>query len=83
MSKEQMIEIADRADMIVRGYAFTRQGEYIRIVNLNKNGHAMVISNKGKMLETNMDPIEQEIVLDIWNTDSDFMEDCDAEVLSK
>jgi hypothetical protein len=83
MSKEQMIEIADRADMIVRGYAFTRQGEYIKIVNLNKNGHAMVISNKGKMLETNMDPIEQEIVLDIWNTDSDFMEDCDAEVLSK
>lgn len=28
-------EIADKADMIINGYAFTREGEYVRILNLN------------------------------------------------
>ena len=37
--------------------------------------HAMVISNQGKMLETNMDPIEQALVLKIWANDSQFMEE--------
>ena len=27
-------DIADKADMIINGYAFTRDGEYIRILNL-------------------------------------------------
>ena len=28
-------DIADKADMIINGYAFTRDGEYIRILNLS------------------------------------------------
>lgn len=28
-------EIADKADMIINGYAFTREGEYVRVLNLN------------------------------------------------
>lgn len=28
-------EIADRADMIINGYAFTKAGEYVRVLNLN------------------------------------------------
>ena len=28
-------EIADKADMIVNGYAFTKDGEYVRVLNLD------------------------------------------------
>ena len=37
-------EIADKADMIVNGYAFTRDGEYIRVLNLDYLNHAAVIA---------------------------------------
>ncbi len=33
---EKIKEIADRADMIVNGYAFTRENDQIRILNLNE-----------------------------------------------
>ena len=35
--------IADRADMIINGYAFTKDEEYIRVLNLNYLNHAAVI----------------------------------------
>ena len=74
MPEKELISIADTADMIVKGYAFTRKGETISILNLNRPMCAMVIDPKGKMLESSMDPIEQAIVLKIWETDSEFME---------
>ena len=67
-------EIADKADMIIRGYAFTRDGDFIRVFNLNDRESSMVISPAGRMLETNMDEIEQALVLDIWKKDSIYME---------
>ncbi len=74
MSEEELKIIADKADMIVKWYAFTRKDDFISILNLKHPDHAMLISNQGKMLETNMDPIEQNIVLKIWESDSQFME---------
>ena len=71
-------EIADKADMIVNGYAFTRENDQIRILNLNNLDKALVISEDGKVLETTMDDIEIRIVLDYWNSDREFMEDEDA-----
>ena len=71
-------EIADKADMIVNGYAFTRENDQIRILNLNNLDKALVISADGKVLETTMDDIEIRIVLDYWNSDREFMEDEDA-----
>lgn len=71
-------EIADRADMIVDGYAFTRENNRIRILNLNNPDKALVISEDGKVLETTMDDIEISIVLDYWNSDREFMEDENA-----
>ena len=60
MPEDKKWEIADAADMIVSGFAFKRCGETIQIVNLNKNEpHVMIISPSGKMLESSMDPIEQ------------------------
>lgn len=57
-------EIADKADMIINGYAFTKDGDYIRVLNLNCVNHAAVILN-GKIVETNMDDIENQIVMDL------------------
>ena len=36
-------KIADVADMIINGYAYTQEGKYIRMLNLNKPNHAAVI----------------------------------------
>lgn len=67
-------DIADKADMIINGYAFTRDGEYIRILNLEHANHAAVIFNN-RIIETNMDDIEARIVLDYYNNNKQFMED--------
>ena len=75
---DKIREIADKADMIVNGYAFTRENDQIRILNLNNLDKALVISADGKVLETTMDDIEIRIVLDYWNSDREFMEDEDA-----
>lgn len=75
---DKIKEIADHADMIVSGYAFTRENDQIRILNLNDTEKAMVISEDGNVLETTMDDIEIRIVLDYWETDRQFMEDKDA-----
>lgn len=66
-------DIADKADMIINGYAFTRDGEYIRILNLEHVNHAAVVFNN-KIIETNMDDIEARIVLDYYNNNKQFME---------
>lgn len=75
---DKIKEIADKADMIVNGYAFTRENNQIRILNLNNLEKALVISEDGKVLETTMDDIEIRIVLDHWNSDCEFMENEDA-----
>lgn len=75
---DKIKEIADRADMIVCGYAFTRENGQIRILNLNNTEKALVISEEGKVLETTMDDIEIRIVLDYWEDNYEFMEDEDA-----
>ncbi len=75
---DKIKEIADKADMIVNGYAFTRENNQIRILNLNNLEKALVISEDGKVLETTMDDIEIRIVLDYWDSDREFMEDEDA-----
>lgn len=75
---DKIKEIADKADMIVNGYAFTRENNQIRILNINNLEKALVISEDGKVLETTMDDIEIRIVLDYWNSDCEFMENEDA-----
>ena len=74
MPETMVKEIADKADMIIKGYAFTRDDELIRVFNLNDRESSMVITPEGVMVETNMDEIEQALVLDIWGRDSKYME---------
>lgn len=66
--------IADKADMIINGYAFTKDEEYVRVLNLNCINHAAVIYND-KIVETNMDDIENQIVLDYYENNKQFMEE--------
>ena len=67
-------DIADKSDMIINGYAFTKEGEYIRVLNLNCLNHAAVIY-KDKVVETNMDDIEKQIVIDYYENNKQFMEE--------
>jgi hypothetical protein len=73
-------EIADKANMIINGYAFTKEGEWVRVLNLNCINHAAVILND-KVVETNMDDIENEIVVGYYQQNKHFMEEQDAEIL--
>ena len=74
MPEDKIQKIAEDADMIVKGYAFKRDGEFIRVFNMNDGVSAMVIDVDGTMLETNMNEIEQVIVKNIWERDSKYME---------
>ena len=53
--------IADKADFIINGYAFTRVDDRIRVLNLNVPDKAAVFSVDGDVLETTMDDIELSI----------------------
>lgn len=78
MPENELEKIAENADMIINNYAFTRKDDNIKILNLRHPSSAMIISNDGKMLETNMNEIEQSIVLNIWKNDAEYMEPADA-----
>ena len=56
-------DIADNANMIINGYAYTKDGDYIRALNLNCLNNVAVIY-KDIIIETNMTDIEIQIVLD-------------------
>ena len=73
MSEVQAREIADAASVIVNGYAMSRDGTSIRIVNLN-SGHVAICSEDGKILETSMDDIEATIALDRLHANRQFMD---------
>lgn len=73
-------KIADEADMIVNGYAFTNENGRIRVLNLNIPNHAAVIYNE-KIVETNMDDIESQIVIEYYKNNRIFMEEQDAQIL--
>ena len=59
-------QVADAADMIVNGYAFTRCAEGFRVLNLNRPDRAVVFSNDGKVLETVWTILRFESQVTIW-----------------
>ena len=68
-------KVADAADMILNGYAFTRSEGTIRVLNLNRPDCAAVLSNAGEVIETSMDDIELKIVTDYLQRNVKFMEE--------
>ncbi len=78
MSDEALKEIADEADLIVAGYAFTCKGNTIRVLNLEKSDFAAVLDVEGNMIETTMDDIELSLVQSYYNVNKELMEGNDA-----
>lgn len=50
-------EIADKADIIIDGYAFSKCKAGYRILNLNNLEKAVIFSKDNEVLETTMDDI--------------------------
>ena len=67
--------VADKADVIINGYAFTRNEDRIQVLNLNSPNKAAVFSSDGQMLETTMDDIELSIASRYLQQNLKYMED--------
>lgn len=70
-----VMQVADKADMIINGYAFTKENDLIRVLNLNNPEKAVMIDKSGDVLETSMDDIEIQIVKTYWNKNKTLMEE--------
>ena len=70
---EKMIEIADNADMIVDGYAFTMDEAGCRVIDLNESNNSMVINSEDEVIETTMEDIEISIVMDLYKRNKVFL----------
>ncbi len=68
-------QVADKADMIINGYAFTKEDDLIRVLNLNNPEKAVMMDKSGDVLETSMDDIEIQIVKTYWNKNKTLMEE--------
>ena len=70
-----ILEVADAAEVIVNGYAFTKTGENVKVLNLNRPEKAAYLSQSGEVLETSMDDVEVDIVLDYYQKNRKYMEE--------
>lgn len=68
-------EIADNADMIINGYAFTSKNNGFRIINLNNPKRAAFINKEGNVLETSMDDIELSIINTYFEKNKQLLEE--------
>lgn len=68
-------KIADEADMIINGYAFTRTDKGVKVLNLNFPSSAALLTVTGDVLETTMDDIEIKIVCDCFIENIQYMEE--------
>ena len=67
MTDSEIKRIADDADIIVNGYAFTKSNNIIKVINLNNPCKASVIAKNGEITETTMDDIEISIIKDYFS----------------
>ena len=72
MSDKRKKSIADAADMIVDGYAVLKHELGYKIVNLN-SGNVVIVSPEFKMLESNMDDIEETIAIGYLKDNLEFL----------
>ena len=70
-----ILYVAEQADMIVNGYAYTKDDKKIRILNLNNPSKAVSLDGQGNVLETSMDDIEIQLVKKYLSKNSVFMGD--------
>ena len=70
-----ILKIADAANLIVNGYAFSKENDTLRVLNLNRPDSACVLTSDGSVLETTMDDIELSIVQDYYARNRKYLED--------
>ncbi len=73
MPEAKVKEVADNADLIVNGYAYTRCADNIRILNL-RTGKAAVLNDSREVIETSMDDIDIALALRYLSANEQFME---------
>ena len=71
---EELIRVANEADLIVNGYAFKRKDRNVSVLNLNRPDKAVFMTMSGEVLETSMDDIELSIVQNYLRQNLKFME---------
>ena len=75
MPDSMIKDIADKADVIVAGFAFTKmENGRIRVVNLEKTNEVCVLAPDGNMLETTMDDAAVCLVQAYYLKNKEFME---------
>ena len=74
-TRAKLKTIADKADVIINGYAFTTDGDRIHVLNLNSPDKAVVFSADGEVQETTMDDIELSIASRYLQQNRKYMED--------
>ena len=62
MTEEKAMAIAEASDLVLNGYAVTRDGENFRVINL-KTWKAAYVMGSGALGETNMDEVESAIAV--------------------
>ena len=67
-------EIADQADMIVAGYAYKVQDNYIEITDLSNITKTAVIQND-ELVESVMSDEEDDIVMKYYNRNKDLLKE--------
>ena len=67
-------EVADRADIIVAGYAYTKRDGYIEVVDLNDLSKKAIIQNDD-IVGSLMADIEDNLVLRYYRRNKKFMDD--------
>jgi len=66
-------KIADEANMIINGYAYTLEGDFVRVLNINRPDKAAVLSLDGQAIETTMDDIELQIVTNYYDKNKTYL----------
>ena len=67
--------IADKAEVIISGYAIMKCEEGVRVFNLNNVVGAAIFQKDGTLVETNMDDIELAIAKEYLLSGLKYMED--------
>ncbi len=72
MPEAKMKEVADAADMVVNGYAYTFIEDNIRILNL-RTGKAALVTPSREISETNMDDMDIGVAMRYLVDNEQFM----------
>ncbi len=79
MSHDEIKAVCENASMIVCGYAFSKKNDSnIEVLQIHSPHHALILSPSGDVLETSMDDVELNIVLEYWQKNHKYMEEAYA-----